>query len=125
MKPVLLAPLAIALGLSLATPAQARTCIIGAGGYPIESGTTFELDPPEPGWIDGEEAGSRVNIRSGPGTEYESTGYGLVGNYIDIIGQGLSESCETWALVRFPISEHEGWIHSQFIDATYARGWWD
>lgn len=117
--------MAIAIGLSLASPAQARPCVVGTEDYTIESGRTFELDQPEPAWIDGEEAGSRVNIRSGPGLEHESTGYGLVRNYIDIIGQGMSESCETWAKVRFPISGHEGWIHGQFIGATYPRGWWD
>lgn len=112
--------------LSIVTSAEAQTiatCPIPEDYIPV--GEEFLYPEPEPGYIDGDEPGSRVNVRKGPGTEYEASAYGLVGDSVDVIGQAFSSECETWIKVRFLASEFEGWIHSQFIKLPYARGWWD
>lgn len=79
----------------------------------------------EPGWIKGNTPGSQVNVRTGPGSEFEADAYGLVGDSIQVTGQAFSAQCETWFQVRFPISGHIGWIHGDFIELYYGRGWWD
>ncbi|WP_396798601.1 SH3 domain-containing protein [Microcoleus sp. FACHB-1515] len=66
-----------------------------------------------------------MNVRTGPGTEYAATAYGLVGDRIQVIGQAFSRNCETWIQVRFPVSGHIGWVRADFIDLRYARGWWN
>ncbi|MBE7383393.1 MAG: SH3 domain-containing protein [Leptolyngbya sp. SIO1E4] len=112
--------------LIVTIPAQAQTievCPV-VDDY-VPAGEAFLYPEPEPGYIDGEEPGSRVNVRTGPGTEYEASAYGLVGDSINVIGQAFSSECETWIKVRFLESEFEGWIHAQFIKLPYARGWWD
>ena len=118
--------ISVLTGLSVIAPAQAQTiatCRVPDDYIPV--GKEFLYPEPEPGYIDGEETGSRVNVRQGPGTEYEASAYGLVGDSSYIIGQAFSSECETWIKVRFLESEFEGWIHSQFINLPYARGWWD
>ena len=79
----------------------------------------------DPAFITGETPGSRVNLRVGAGTEFDTSGYGLVGDYVEVIGQAFDNNCDTWAKVFFPTSEHEAWIHSRYIEMTYGRGWWD
>lgn len=81
--------------------------------------------PSEPARIRGSNPGSRVNLREGPGTEFTADAYGLVGDSVQVIGQAFSTECETWAKVRFPQSGYEGWIHANYIEMEYARGWWD
>ncbi|MEO0988613.1 MAG: SH3 domain-containing protein [Cyanobacteria bacterium J06639_14] len=113
--------------IALASPATAQTvetCFVIDDYIPV--GEAFLYPEPESAYIDGEEPGSRVNVRTGPGTEYEVSSYGLVGDAIDIIGQAFSSECGTWIKVRFPESGFEGWIFEQFI-GTFGggRGWWD
>lgn len=79
----------------------------------------------DPAEISGNQIGSRVNMRTGPGTEYDVDAYGLVGDSVTVIGQAFSTECETWAKVKFPESGYEGWMHSRFIELEYGRGWWD
>ncbi|TVQ23656.1 MAG: hypothetical protein EA367_02220 [Leptolyngbya sp. DLM2.Bin15] len=119
---------AIALSLMTVTftgtqAASARSCVVAGDGLTLEAGTIADRSEPDPGWIAGE-AGRRVNIHAGPGVDYAIIDRAWVGSYVDIIGQGLSDSCETWARVRFPISGQTGWIHGRSIDATYPRAWW-
>lgn len=118
--------LATVTGLILAIPAKAEpieACEVIDAYIPV--GEEFLYPEPEPAYIDGEELGSRVNVRTGPGGEYDANAYGLVGEYIEIIGQAFSSECDTWIKVRFPVSEFEGWIHAEFIGLNYGRGWWD
>jgi SH3-like domain-containing protein len=89
---------------------------------PVEQNLSFE---PEPAYITGNQQGSRVNVRTGPGARFDANAYGLVGDAVQVIGQAFSNDCETWFRVRFPISGHIGWIHGDFIRHHYARGWWD
>ncbi len=90
----------------------------------IPVGRPFAVDP-EPGYITGETSGSRVNVRTGPGAEYDAPAYGLVGDAVQVTGQAFSTECETWIRVRFPNSGHTGWLHSNYIELYYGRGWWD
>jgi hypothetical protein len=81
--------------------------------YYIPIGQTFPVDN-DPAYIDGDTPGSRVNVRTEPGSEFEADAYGLVGDAVQVIGQAFSTNCETWVKVRFPISGHVGWIRSDF-----------
>ncbi len=118
--------LAIAAFTSPLKAQTVETCFIGSIDEYIPVGEPFLYAEPEPDhYIDGEEPGSRVNVRTGPGTEYEASAYGLVGDDVALIGQALSAECETWAKVRFVESGFEGWVHEQFIGSPYGRGWWD
>lgn len=119
----LLLPIPILLAISLPAKGQpVLTCETIDNYIPVEK--TFSVDY-EPGYITGDEPGSRVNVRTGPGANYEATAYGLVGDAVQVVGQAFSRDCNTWVQVRFPISGHIGWIHSDFISLHYGRGWWD
>lgn len=121
MKALLLST-AITLALAQPTYSQAvMTCEV-VGDY-IPVGQTFSVEA-EPAYIDGSTPGSRVNVRTGPGAEYDANAYGLVGDAVQVIGQAFSTTCDTWVQVRFPISGHIGWVRSDFIRLHYQRGWW-
>jgi len=114
--------------ISLASPAYGEavmSCYVAGDDTYIPVEQNYPLDDPEPAHIDGETPGSEVNVRSGPGIDYEVTAYGLVGDAVQVIGQAFSTDCETWIQVRFPVSEHIGWIHANYIQLHYGRGWWD
>ena len=92
MKTILLTT-AILLILAYPTHSQTvMTCEV-AGDY-IPVGRTFPVDN-EPAYIDGSTPGSRVNVRTGPGSGYEADAYGLVGDAVQVIGQAFSTNCET------------------------------
>lgn len=117
---------AAATGLTLTISTQARAvefCEILDGSVPAEE--EFLWPDPEPASIDGDDPGSRVNVRTGPGTNHDAIAYGLVGDSVDAIGQAFDSDCETWLKVRFPVSEVEGWVHAEFVELVYARGLWD
>ncbi|MEL6385513.1 MAG: hypothetical protein AAFQ89_24245 [Cyanobacteria bacterium J06626_18] len=98
-------------------------------GLRVYAGDRFDLTADgsgEPSYIVGEVAGSRVNVRPGPGTEYESNGsYGLVGDYVTALKWGYDQNCEEWYLVRFPRSGYQGWIKGTYINFVYGRGLFD
>lgn len=105
----------VAVLLSLTIPVHSQTvstCQVIDDFIP--AGERYSTEP-EPGYISGEIPGSKVNIRTGPGSEYEAETYGLVGDAIEVVGQAFSTECETWIQVRFPVSGHIGWIHSTFL----------
>lgn len=79
----------------------------------------------DPGYITGEVMDSRVNVHLGPGAEYGSNAYGLVGDYITALKWGYDQNCEEWYLVRFPDSQYEGWIKGTHIYLLYPRGLFD
>jgi len=116
--------LSTALALAMAQPAYSQpvmTCQVIDEYIPV--GQTLPIDN-DPAYLDGSTPGSRVNVRTGPGTEYEAIAYGLVGDAVQVIGQAFSTNCDTWVRVRFPISGQIGWIRSDFIRLHYQRGWW-
>ncbi|MGD1950762.1 MAG: hypothetical protein ACFB14_14110 [Leptolyngbyaceae cyanobacterium] len=95
------------------------------GSFPVSAGERFDLEL-SPSYIDGENPDHRVNIRTGPGTEYSTKGiYGLVSEDVTSIGFGYDLNCQLWFKVRFPISQHEGWIHSDYVEAYYPSGLFD
>ena len=95
------------------------------GSFPVSAGERFDLEP-SPSYIDGENPGSRVNVRTGPGTEYSTKGiYGLVGEDVTSIGFGYDRNCQLWFKVRFPTSQHEGWMHGDYVEAYYPGGLFD
>lgn len=72
--------------------------------------------------IVGRTTGSRVNLRSGAGTEFRSPSYLLVGQYVNMLnnsaGRRISrEDSEgnTWYYVEYEPSGTRGWIREDFI----------
>ncbi|MBD2149473.1 SH3 domain-containing protein [Pseudanabaena sp. FACHB-1277] len=74
----------------------------------------------------GQEKGSRVNMRSAPGSDSEIVGYVLVGQrvaqlyysisgYSPIVRQSDSEGVN-WDYVEYLPSQTRGWIASRLID---------
>jgi len=113
--------------LSTMAPAYSQT-VLTCPVYSMDTHIPVEQNQPvepEPAYITGNQQGSRVNVRTGPGTRFDANGYGLVGDAVQVTGQAFSNNCETWFRVRFPMSGHTGWIHGNFIELHYARGWWD
>ncbi len=60
------------------------------------------------------EAGSK-NIRSGPGTQYDSPHLTYPGDRIKVLATSRDEGGYTWHKVYFPKSGAEGWIASQLL----------
>jgi len=65
---------------------------------------------------------ARINLRSGPGTNFKSLGYGLVGDYIYILATNPPEADYAkdrqgyfWYRVGFPRSGAQGWIREDFL----------
>jgi serine/threonine protein kinase, bacterial len=59
-------------------------------------------------------AGSK-NVRSGPGTQYDSPHLTYPGDRIKVLATGRDEGGYTWHKVYFPKSGAEGWIASQLL----------
>jgi hypothetical protein len=78
----------------------------------------------------GSRQGSRVNLRLGPGTEFEITGYLLDGQYasmlIDNEGWHITHENEndgyTWFYVQYQPSGFKGWIRKDFTAFTSSCG---
>jgi hypothetical protein len=72
-----------------------------------------------------QDSGSRINLRSGPGTNFQQQGYGLVGDRVHILRKPGSRDPQNlavaenqgaiWYKVGFPISGARGWIHGDFL----------
>ncbi|WP_207713964.1 SH3 domain-containing protein [Scytonema sp. UIC 10036] len=72
----------------------------------------------------GQEYGSRINLRSGPGTDFPEKGYGLVGDRVHILRKagGIPQDLaaverrgSVWYRVGFPKSGARGWVREDFI----------
>lgn len=74
----------------------------------------------EGAYLYGQEAGSRVNIRSAPSTSAKALHYGLVGDYVEVINSQISQDGYTWYYVEFPASGARGWVRGDFI--TFPEG---
>ena len=123
MKKIVLAASAV-IALAFAKPAHSQsvlTCQVIDDYFPV--GEKLAVDY-EPAYIGGSTPGSRVNVRTGPGAEFEANAYGLVGDAVQVVGQAFSTNCDTWIQVKFPVSGHTGWVRSDFIRLLYGRGWW-
>ena len=65
---------------------------------------------------------ARITLRSGPGTNFKSLGYGLVGDYIYILSTTPPEADYAedrqgylWYRVGFPRSGAQGWMREDFL----------
>ncbi len=81
--------------------------------------------------VRGLEPGSRVNMRSGPGVEFDSRGYVLVGQEVTLLSNNVRRSVDgrflgrpeqrrdrngvIWYLVEYLESRTRGWIRGDFI----------
>ena len=78
--------------------------------------------------IVGSRQGSQVNLRLGPGSEFERTGYLLVGQFANLLidNEGGHIKHEnngyTWFYVQYQPSGFKGWIREDFIDFTSSCG---
>jgi len=105
-----IAPILGLLAAPLAGSAQSDTQYIAQ----FNSGCTVQLV--------GRERGSRVNLRSGAGTEFSSPSYLLVGQSVTMLdnarGQRISREDSqgsTWYFVEYEPSSTRGWIREDFI----------
>ncbi len=75
--------------------------------------------------LTGQTPGSRINLRSGPGTNYQQNGYGLVGDSVHILQKpggtprdlafAKDRQGATWYRVGFPKSGARGWVRQDFM----------
>lgn len=75
----------------------------------------------------GNEPNSRVTLRSGPGANYKSLGYGLVGDRVLVLTVTAPEvdyekdnQGKGWYRVGFPRSGAQGWIREDFLRVQCA-----
>lgn len=71
------------------------------------------------------DSGAQINLRSGPGTNYQQQGYGLVGDRVHILREpggsaqdlAVAEDRQgaSWYRVGFPRSGARGWIIADFL----------
>ncbi len=71
----------------------------------------------------GEERGSRINMRSGPGIDFDNPDYVLVGQVVNELIDSVSygqirrqdTQGNTWQLVEYTPSRTRGWIRTDFL----------
>lgn len=73
--------------------------------------------------IVGRERGSRVNMRSGPGVQFDIVGYVLVGQRVNVLrydrGASVVDNQQMiWNYVEYIPSQTRGWIRRDFLDVT-------
>ncbi len=78
--------------------------------------------------IVGRERGSQVNMRTGAGTGFESPGYVLVGQLVNMLnntnGDRMSRTDNqgaVWYLVEYLPSQTRGWVREDFIGPICVR----
>ena len=71
---------------------------------------------------------SRINLRSGAGTNYRYLGYGLVGDNVYVLTNRPPEydyefdnQGYGWIRVGFPVSGAQGWIREDFLNVECAQ----
>lgn len=105
----------IAGGIATATPAPgAPVTPVGATVTPVLPRPTPTLIPP-PSDVAQLTATTNLNVRGGPGTQYEILGVLLYGQQAEIIGRN---SDATWWQIKFPgASQGMGWVAAAFATA--------
>ncbi len=75
-------------------------------------------------WLTAEDPQAQINVRSGPGRQYTSPHYGLVGDRVLILAgkvDGLAIVTDrlglSWVKVRFPKSGATGWVRRDLVGA--------
>ena len=65
-----------------------------------------------------QDADAYINLRTEPTTQSAEKGYGLVGDRVSLLRSADGEGGYVWYYVRFDESGAEGWVRSDFIDAS-------
>lgn len=68
------------------------------------------------GTLKAKEAGAKINVYSGAGTNFKNLHYGLNGDRVILISSVRDKDNSTWYQIRFLTSGAEGWVHQDFID---------
>ncbi|HEY9887555.1 MAG TPA: SH3 domain-containing protein [Candidatus Obscuribacterales bacterium] len=76
------------------------------------------LTPPQAGTLTAQQADAQINLRPQPTTDSAATGYGLVGDAVQLLKTATGADGATWYYVKFDESGAEGWIRSDFIRTT-------
>jgi len=84
--------------------------------------------------IVGRQEGSRVNMRSGPGTSFASTAFVLVGQRVTLLTNDSRDSRspttpirrqdnngDSWFMVEYERSQTRGWIRNDFLGNRLCR----
>lgn len=58
---------------------------------------------------------SRINVRTGPGTQYYARHYGLPGDRVIILNHAYSNDGYRWWYLKFNESGAKGWIREDFV----------
>jgi serine/threonine protein kinase, bacterial len=66
------------------------------------------------------DAGSK-NVRSGPGTKYDSPHLAYPGDRVKVLATSRDEGGYTWSKVYFPKSGAEGWVAAQLLRADTGQ----
>ncbi|MDY6937317.1 MAG: SH3 domain-containing protein [Cyanobacteriota bacterium] len=71
------------------------------------------------------DSNAQINLRSGPGTDYDSLGYGLVGDEVAVltivppeVDYEIDEFGYGWYRVGFNDSGAKGWIREDLLEVT-------
>lgn len=68
------------------------------------------------GTLTAKEAGVKINVYSGAGTNFKNLHYGLNGDRVILISSVRDKDNSTWYQIRFLASGAQGWVHQDFID---------
>ena len=94
-------------------------CLSSTGKYEKAMQGEFitGIDPkPNKGQLTAQTPASQINVRTGPGTTFDSPHYGVVGDEVTLIESAReANSKQIWYKVKFTGSGIEGWIRSDFI----------
>ncbi|MEB3357660.1 MAG: hypothetical protein VKK04_13105 [Synechococcales bacterium] len=114
----------IALVASLASvvlmPADALARTAGAGvGYSGQTDVSYCATR-----LTSRDRNTRINVREGPGTNFEARHYGLSNDWVDILNRNGNPNNwmsaqdgtgYTWYQVGFPASRAYGWVREDFV----------
>lgn len=112
--------------MELALPAGGPTYVFDAVARHVPLPTPTPLPPVEVATPDTQTAYGRViaplgvNVRTGPGSEYETLGVAPFGTVGDIIGQSADGA---WWVVHVEITpDNQGWVSADFVEVVNGEG---
>lgn len=122
--------LGVALGTSLATLGAWSEAAIardnGAGiGYSSQQDVSYCST-----YLTARDQGAQINVRQGPGTNYEAQHYGLRNDWVDILNRNGNpnewmyagdDRGYTWYQIGFPTSRAYGWVREDFVQLPPAE----
>ena len=94
-------------------------CLSSTGTYEKTMQGNFipGIDPtPNKGQLTAKTSDAQINVRTGPGTTFDSPHYGVVRDEVTLLESAREAGSEQiWYKVKFTVSGIEGWIRSDFI----------